>query len=119
MGVIVKMSDVLRWCLIGVSATVALLIIIVLAVVVRKKSKFKENTEFPELLEALGGAENISNISLNGSRISLNFDSKKAVDKELIKENGVETIVVANKKITLVIGKKASIIYKYLQESIR
>jgi len=75
--------------------------------------------EFPELLEALGGAENISNVSLNGSRISLDFDSKKVVDKEQIKENGVETIVVANKKITLVIGKKAPAIYKYLQESVK
>ena len=56
---------------------------------------------------------------LNGSRVSLNFDSKKVVDKELIKENGVETIVVANKKITLVIGKKAPMIYKYLYENVK
>ena len=40
-------------------------------------------------------------------------------DKEQIKENGVETIVVSNKKITLVIGKKASLIYKYLLECIK
>lgn len=113
------MSDELKWCLIIGAGVVVLLGIIILVVVLRKKGKAKETTEFPKLLEALGGAENISNITLNGSRISLNFDSKKSVDKELIKENGVETIVVANKKITLVIGKKAPIIYKYLQENIK
>ena len=112
------MSDVLRWWLIGIGLAI-LLISIVLVVVVKRKHKLKESMEFPELLEALGGADNISNLSLNGSRISFNFDSKKIVDKEQIKENGVETIVVANKKITLVIGKKAPVIYKYLKENIK
>ena len=113
------MSDELRWWLIGGAGFIALLIIIILVVVVWRKNKTKESLEFPELLEALGGAENISNVSLNGSRISLNFESKKIVDKEQIKGNGVETIVVSNKKITLVIGKKAPVIYKYLQESVK
>lgn len=111
------MSNELKWCLIGGIAL--LLIIIVLIIVLKKKSKNKENLEFPELLEALGGAENISNVILNGSRVSLTFESKKNIDKDLIKENDVETIVVSNKKITLVIGKKASVIYKYLLESIK
>ena len=109
------MSDVLRWCLIG-GSSVVLLIIIVLVIILKKKSKLKESLEFPGLLEALGGADNIYNVSLNGSRISLNFESKKNIDKDQIKDNGVETIVVSNKKITLVIGKKAPIIFKYLQE---
>lgn len=110
------MSDELKWCLIIVSA-IFLLSIIVLVVVIKRKNKIKESLEFPELLEALGGIENISNISLNGSRISMNFESKKSVNKEQIKENGVETIVLSNKKITLVIGKKAPVIYKYLQSN--
>ena len=80
------------------------------------KSKKKEFLEFPELLEALGGADNISNILLNGSRVSLNFENKKNVNKDQIKENGVETIVVSNKKLTMVIGRQAPAIYKYLIE---
>ena len=112
------MSNELKWCLIG-GGIALLLIIIVLIIVLKKKSKNKEMLEFPELLEALGGADNISNVILNGSRVSLTFDSKKNIDKDLIKENGVETIVVSNKKITLVIGKKASVIYKYLLENIK
>ena len=113
------MSDKMIWCVIGATIIVLLMIIILLVVIRHKKSEIKGKFEFPELLEALGGVENISNVFLNGSRISLNFDSKKNLDKEKIKENGVETIVVANKKLTLVIGKKAPIIYKYLQENIK
>ena len=110
------MSDQLRWLLIG-GSILLLIIIITLIIVFRKLSKAKEAEEFPELLEALGGANNISNVALSGSRVSLNFDSKKNVDKEQIKETGVDTIVVANKKITLVVGKKAPVIYRYLSES--
>lgn len=110
------MSDQLRWLLIGIGV---LLIITVLVIVLKLKTRKKELLEFPELLEALGGANNISNVILNGSRVSLNFDNKKNIDKDQIKENGVETIVVSNKKLTMVIGKKASAISKYLNESIK
>lgn len=114
------MSDELKWILLGVGFTVFLLVIIILLIIFKRKTATsKENVEFPKLLQALGGAENISNINLNGSRISLNFVDKKNVNKELIKENGVETIVIANKKITLVIGKKASNVYKYLLENVK
>ena len=110
------MSDQLRWSLIGIGV---LLIIIILVIVFKLKLSKKESEEFPELLEALGGVDNISNITVNGSRVSLIFDNKKSINKELIKENGVETIVVANKKLTMVIGRKASSIYKYLTETIK
>lgn len=108
------MSDELKLCLI-IGAVVLTLILIVAIIIIKKRSG-KEICEFPGLLEALGGNENVSNITLNGSRISMNFENKNSINKELIKENGVETIVVSNKKITLVIGKNAPDIYKYLQE---
>lgn len=110
------MADILILILICVGV---LLVLFLLLVLIRKKFSNKETVEFPKLLEALGGEQNISNVTLNGSRISLNFDNKKIVDKDQIKENGVETIVISNKKITLVIGKKATIIYKYLKENIK
>ena len=46
----------------------------------------------------------------------MNFENKKNVNKDQIKENGVETIVVSNKKLTMVIGRQAPAIYKYLIE---
>lgn len=108
------MSDELKLCLIvgGVLIFIAFIIILVI-----KFRRHKEVAEFPGLLEALGGFENISNISLNGSRISMNFENKTNINKDLIKENGVETIVISNKKITLVVGKEAPIVYNYLQGS--
>lgn len=102
-----------------IAGIVFALAVIITVIVVKKRHKNNIKLEFPGLLEALGGANNISNLVLNGSRISLNFENKGNVNKELIKENGVDSIVVANKKITLVIGKQAPIIYKYLQEKLK
>ena len=112
------MSDLQILCLIGGSALL-LIISIVLIIVLKRKNKLKENKEYPELLEALGGSSNILGISINGSRISINFIDKQNINKEQIKQNGVEKLVVSNKKITLVIGQEAPIIYKYLDENIK
>ncbi len=112
------MSDELRLGLIIGSCTVLLLIIIFLLVRLKNKSKSKGTNEFPELLSALGGLENISNVKLNGSRVSLTFTNKDSIDKELVKQNGVESLVISNKKITMVIGKNAQKIYNYLQSNI-
>lgn len=105
------MSDELKWCLAIVGI---ILLSIIIIVIVRKTHKSVNKQEYPGLLEALGGFENISNISLNGSRISMNFENKSNINKDRIKENGVETVVVSNKKITLVIGKDAPVVYQYL-----
>ena len=102
-----------------IAGVVLVLFFIITIIVVKKRSKKNTNLVFAGLLEALGGSDNISNIVLNGSRISLNFENKGNVNKERIKENCVDSIVVANKKITLVIGKQAPLIYKYLQENLK
>ena len=113
------MSKELKLGLVIAASVLVLLVIITIIVLIKKRSKKNNKLEFPGLLEALGGTDNISNIVLNGSRISLNYANKGNVNKELIKENGVESIVVSNKKITLVVGKQAPIIYKYLQENLK
>lgn len=112
------MSDELKIGLIIGCSVILLLSTIIIIMLLIKKSKNKVIYEYPELIEALGGLSNISNITLNGSRISLSFESKKNINKEQIKECGVETIVVSNKKITLVIGKNSTNIYTYLKKNI-
>ena len=82
---------------------------------IRRKNKIKQAEEFPHLLEAFGGSENINQVTYKGSRVSVIVENKKLVDKEKIKEEGVETIVVSNKKFTLVVGnKQALLISNYL-----
>jgi phosphotransferase system IIB component len=96
-----------------------LIAIMVALIVLFKKRKNTEVEEFPELLIALGGKENISEVSQKGSRVNVLVDNKKAINKEKIKEQGVETIVISNKKVTMVVGNKNSMsVYNYLNNQI-
>ena len=93
---------------------VAIISVVVILIVLKKKNKITV-LEFPALLTALGGLDNISNLMQKGSRISVNVNDKKIIDKEKIKEEGIDTIVVSNKKVTMVVdNKKAVQIFEYL-----
>lgn len=102
--------------IIGASIILIGLISLLIYFSTSKKIKYKVK-EYPNLLQAIGGSENISNVTLNGSRVSMNFMDKNLINKDQVKENGVDTIVIANKKLTLVIGKSAASVYRYLNES--
>ena len=102
----------LKICLIILGSIIVLLSIIYMLVKLSKGSKKKTCGEYFGLLEALGNVNNITEVALNGSRISAKFIDKELINKELIKENGVESIVISNKKITLVIGKSSNDIFE-------
>ena len=95
---------------------ILLVSLIVILLIKRKSKDVKE--EFPELLLALGGKENVNEVSFKGSRVSVLLEDKKVIDKEKIKEQGVETIVVSNKKVTMVVGKKSEEMFNYLNNQI-
>ena len=67
-----------------------------------------------EALKALGGAENILDHSLNGSRVILVLNNYDIVDDKALKEMGVSSIVKMTNKITLVVKGDASNFYKSL-----
>jgi phosphotransferase system IIB component len=92
---------------------------IVTILLLKRKNKNKKIEEFPDLLIALGGKENITKVSQKGSRVSVIVDNKKSIDKDKIKEQGVETIVISNKKVTMVVGTRKSILmFNYLNDQV-
>ena len=99
-----------------VLASVLLLLSLIIFIVIKaKKNKGNNVVEFLGLLEALGGKENIVESSSKGSRVNVIVNDKKLIDKEKIKAEGVETMVVSNKKVTMVVdSKKAVQINEYL-----
>ena len=59
------------------------IIVVVIGIVIfllKRKNKNKEVLEFPELLQALGGKENINEVSQQGSRVSVLVENKKNID---------------------------------------
>lgn len=101
------------------SSAIVLSIVVVLTAILLKRKKINSIVEeFPELLLALGGKENIVSVTSKGSRVNVEVNDKKLVDKEALKLE-VETIVVSSKKVTMVTGNDKSIkICDYINKSI-
>lgn len=96
-----------------------LVIALILVILLLRKRKNDTVKEFPDLLIALGGKDNITQVTQKGSRVSVIVDNKKAVNKEKVKEQGIETIVISNKKVTMVVGNKNSMLmYNYLNDQV-
>lgn len=75
-------------------------------------NKPKEVIKNEDVLNALGGSDNIIDHSLNGSRIILVLNNYDDVNANALKELGVSSIVKMQNKITLVIKGDASRFYK-------
>ena len=109
----------MKWYYILAIVTTIIILIGLLIVIVSNKAKGNNiANEYPELLVALGGKDNINEVTFKGSRVSVILLDKTIVDKERIKSQGVETIVVSNKKLTMVVGKQSEVIFKYLNNQI-
>ena len=98
----------------------ALLILVVVAMFIRNKLKNKPKNKInnDEWLVALGGKENIKEITAVGSRLSLTLNDKEAVDREKLKTLGVSSVLVMSNKVTLVIEGKAEKIAESLKQSL-
>ena len=91
-------------------AGVILIVILVLVLVSLSKKRKARGAAAPrkpivasQYIEALGGAENIVSHSLARSRIVLELKDYERVDKEKLKEAGVDSFIMMSNKLTLVI----------------
>ena len=92
-------------------AVAGLILLIVLISIFVAKGKKKGSAEKPRkrvidanaYITALGGAENIVSHNLVRSRIILELKDYDLVDKEKLKEAGVDSFIMMSEKLTLVI----------------
>ena len=88
-------------------AVVAIIITTIIIIYVIKNKKRvpqgkKEVDDVNPLIEALGGKENILDISSTGSRLSVKLIDKEKINRESLQSLGVTSIVVMSDKLTLV-----------------
>ena len=106
-----EFNDFLRenslWLALGVAGLILLILLIVLIVSLSKRKKTpaapKRVIVASAYMEALGGAENIVSHNLIRSRIVLTLKDYDLVDKEKLKEAGVDGFIMMSEKLTLVI----------------
>lgn len=91
-------------CIVIVFAITFLIVVIALQIAkdhAKKPTKVDNNAFFT----ALGGKENIKEISLKGSRLSVTLNNDELMDREKLKEVGVTSIIKMSDHYVLVVSE--------------
>ena len=109
-------TNLVIWIAVLDAVLVAFVLFMVIRHLVKKSPRVKVNND--DWFNALGGKENVKEISAVGSRLSLNLLDKEAIDREKLKTLGVSSVVSMSNKVTLVIEGKAEQIAETLKQSL-
>ncbi len=108
------LKDNALWLCLGIVGIIILVLAItVIIALVRRKKKLKDGPKkriinASAYISALGGADNIVSHELMRSRIVLVLKNYDIVDKEKLKEAGVDGFIMMSDKLTLVIQGDAA-----------
>ncbi|MBR1847177.1 MAG: hypothetical protein IJ787_05630 [Bacilli bacterium] len=108
------LKDNALWLCLGIVGIIILVLAItVIIALVRRKKKIKDGPKKRTInasayISALGGADNIVSHELMRSRIVLVLKNYDIVDKEKLKEAGVDGFIMMSDKLTLVIQGDAA-----------
>lgn len=97
--------------IVGGSIALVLLIVALVVIFIRRKPKEVEEVkpvDDNQWLIALGEKENIKAVTVRGSRLSVELSDDKAINRDLLTELGVKSIITMSNKLILVIEKNAN-----------
>jgi len=104
------------WVCIGVAAVIVIILAAFLIASIRRRGKGgrapRKKIVASAYIEALGGADNIVSHNLVRSRIVLELRNYDLVDKDKLKEAGVDGFIMMSDKLTLVIKGDAEAVNK-------
>ena len=109
--------EYLKNIIIFLCCVIPLVVLIILGVIrLIKRDSFKKEraAKNNDIIIALGGRDNIVSVNSAGSRLSLVLKDYSLMQDDKLKELGVSSIIKMSSKVTLVIGKDAQDIVKYL-----
>ncbi|HPS19323.1 MAG TPA: PTS transporter subunit EIIB [Bacilli bacterium] len=108
------------WICLGIVLVILLVIFFLFILPLIKQKKINENQQprGKEWLNALGGADNIINLSSSRSRLSVELKDSSLVDKEKLKVMGASSIITMSQKIILVIDNQADKIKKTIEKNL-
>lgn len=101
---------IILFIVIGVVVALGLVVLVIFLVKKRrqKSKKLNQAKQDEELIEGLGGEDNIESIvSVVGSRLSIKLSDPELLKRDLLKEVGITSVIVMSNKVTLVIENRA------------
>lgn len=106
------------WICIAIVVIIAITIILVFVVKNHSKGDKKVSSKGNEWIDALGGVENITDISAMGSRLTVTLKDNNLMNKEQLNALGVTNIMTMSNKVTLIIEDKAEKIASVISKAI-
>lgn len=105
------------WIALAIVAVIIIVAVLLILLNRNKKNKKAKIDDAPndEWVLALGGKENILEVSATGSRLTVKLQDINNCDKDKLKALGVSNIVTMSDKLVLVVEDKAEIIKGKLQ----
>lgn len=98
---------------------ISFLITYLLALKKKKKLTSNAKTFYKQIVDVLGGIENINDVNVNSSRLSIMLNNNEVLNsydfKQFVTNNNIGT-VKTSKKITLVIGEYANDYYNEIKK---
>lgn len=117
-------DDALLYTIIGIIVGICVIIIAFIIIHHIRKSKYKsgDNASLPPVIndnnlwrDALGGADNILEVEVKGSRLIVKLKNNELVNKEELHKLGATSIIVAQEKVTIVLKTDTENVAKLLK----
>lgn len=102
--------------IVGGVLLVAIIAVVIVFLINKNKKNKKQNGEV--WLNALGGKENIDDVSGVGSRVTLLLKDKENIDREKLKTLGVSSVLTMANKIILVVEDQAVKVAEIIREEL-
>lgn len=80
------------------------------------KLEFESSIDIPQLIDALGGKENINEINASLSKVNVRLLDNSVVKFDVIKALGASGIVENNESLILIFGKQSPLIVEDIQK---
>ena len=75
-----------------------------------KNGSFKSNIDVNALLEAVGGKDNISNVTSSPSKVTVTLKDHSLIKVDIIKSLGASGIVQGKENLSMIFGKESALI---------
>lgn len=108
-----------NWWWLAIILAAVIVLIVVICLLANKGKRRRKKTKTPKrkivksaYIDALGGEDNFVSSKLERSRIVLQLKNYDLLDKEKLKEAGVDGFIMMSDRLTLVIKGQAEEVYK-------
>ncbi len=87
-------------------ATIILVLVILFLIVPRFTKKDEVMVDAADFFQSLGGKENVKDLTIRGSRVTVVLIDPNNINREQLKKHGVSRVIFMDEKVVLLVEQK-------------